>query len=185
MPARDERGDRVGLLDAPFELDGLAARFLQDAAGVFDRPVRAEVKTRERHVDDHQRVLDRAADHFGVVDHLVERDGQRAVVALDDHRHAVADENALDAGRIDQPRERVVVGRDHRDLTPGRFEAGELGDGNSLGCHAGGSSLRWKRDRDDRSRFLLWPVRQRLTTRINGPVQNEPAMGGRGQLGVD
>ena len=50
-----------------------------------------------------QRVLDRAADHLGVVDHLVERDGQRAVVPLDDHRHAVADEDALDAGRVDEP----------------------------------------------------------------------------------
>ena len=100
---RDERGDRVGLLDAAFELHGLAARFLQDAAGVFDRLVRAQVEARERHVDDHQRVLDRAADHFGVVDHFVERHGQRAVVPLDDHRHAVADENAFDAGRIDEP----------------------------------------------------------------------------------
>ena len=103
MPARDERGDRLGLLDAAFELHGLAARFLQDAAGVFDRLVRAQVKAGERHVDDHQRVLDRAADHLGVVDHLVERHGQRAVVALHDHRHAVADQNAFDAGRVDQP----------------------------------------------------------------------------------
>ena len=103
MPAETSAGDRVGLLDAAFELDGLAARFLEDAAGVFDRPVRAQVEAGERHVDDHQRVLDRAADHLGVVDHFVERHGQRAVVALDDHRHAVADENALDAGRIDEP----------------------------------------------------------------------------------
>ena len=103
---RHERGDRLGLLDAAFELHRLAARFLEDAAGVFDRLVRAQVKARKRHVDDHQRVLDRAADHLGVVDHLVERDGQRAVVALDDHRHAVADQDALDAGRVDQPGQR-------------------------------------------------------------------------------
>ena len=135
MPARHEGGDRFGLLDAAFEFHGLAARFLQDAAGVFDRPVRAQVKAGERHVDDHQRVLDRAADHLGVVDHFVERDGQRAVVPLDDHRHAVADENALDAGRVHEPRERVVVRRDHRDLATGRFEAGELGDGDALGGH--------------------------------------------------
>ena len=99
----DEAGDRVGLLDAAFELDGLAAGFLEDAAGVFDRLVRAQVEAGERHVDDDQRVLDGAADHLGVVDHLVERDGQRAVVPLDDHRHAVADEDAFDAGRVDEP----------------------------------------------------------------------------------
>ena len=56
----------------------------------------------KRHVDDDQRVLDGPADHLGVVDHLVERHRQRAVVPLDDHRHAVADEDALDAGRVDQ-----------------------------------------------------------------------------------
>ena len=125
----DQGGDRFGLFDAPFELHGLAASFLQDAARVFDRAVGAEVEARERHVDDHERVLDGAADHFGVVDHFVERHGQRAVVSLHDHRHAVADQNAFDAGGIDEPRERVVVGRDHRDLASGRFEAGEFRDG--------------------------------------------------------
>ena len=91
----DERRDRVGLLDAPFELHRLAAGLLEDAAGVFDRLELAEVVARERHVDDHQRVLHRAADHLGVVDHLVERHRQRVLVPLDDHRHAVADEHAL------------------------------------------------------------------------------------------
>ena len=81
-------------------------------------------------------MLDRAADHFGVVDHFVERDGQRAVVALDDHRHAVADENAFDARRIDQPGHRVVVRGDHRDLPAGFFEAGEFRNGDSLGSHS-------------------------------------------------
>ena len=119
MPADTSAGDHFGLVDAAFELHGLAAGFLQDAAGVFDRLVRAQVKAGERHVDDHERVLDGAADHFGVVDHFVERDGQRAVVPLHDHRHAVADENAFDAGRVDQPGHRVVVGRDHRDLATG------------------------------------------------------------------
>ena len=128
---RDERGDRLGLLDAAFELHRLAARFLEDPAGVFDRLVLAQVEAGKRHVDDHQRVLDRAADHLGVVDHLVERHGQRAVVPLHDHRHAVAHQNAFDAGRVDQPGHRIVVRGDHRDLAAGRFEAGELGNGDA------------------------------------------------------
>ena len=103
---RHQRRDRVGLLHAPFQLHRLAARLLQDASGVFDRLVRAQMITRKRHVDDHQRLLDRPADHLGVIDHLVERHGQRGVVALHDHRHAVADENPFDAGRIDQPGQR-------------------------------------------------------------------------------
>ncbi len=36
---RDERRDRLGLVGAPFELHRLAARFLEDPAGVFDRLV--------------------------------------------------------------------------------------------------------------------------------------------------
>ena len=86
-------------------------------------------------------MLDRAADHFGVVDHFIERHGQRAVVALDDHRHAVADENAFDTRRIDQAGHRVVVRGDHRDLPPGFFEAVEFRDGDSLGSHDGPDGL--------------------------------------------
>ena len=66
--------------------------------------MRAQVIAGKRHVDDDQGVLHRAADHLGVVDHLVERDRQRVGVPLHDHRHAVADQNALDAGRVEQRR---------------------------------------------------------------------------------
>ena len=124
---RHECGNRLGLLDAAFELHGLAAGFFQNAAGVFDRPVRAQMETRKWHIDDHESVLHGAADHFGVVDHFVERHRQCAVVPLDDHRHAVADEDALDAGGIDEAGQGVVVRGDHRDLASGRFEAGEFG----------------------------------------------------------
>ena len=42
------------------------------------------------------------ADHLGVIDHLVERDRQRGAMPLHDHRQAVADQDALDAGRVEQ-----------------------------------------------------------------------------------
>ena len=76
-------------------------------------------------------MLHRAADHLRVVDHFVERHGQRAIVPLHDHRHAVAHQNAFHAGRIHQPGQRIVVRGDHRDLAAGGFETGEFGNGDA------------------------------------------------------
>ena len=92
----------------------------------------AQVVAGKRHVDDHQGVLHGAADHLGVVDHFVERDRQRVGVALHDHRHAVADENALDAGRVEQRGHRVVVGREHRDLLAGGLHGRKSRNRHSL-----------------------------------------------------
>ena len=66
-----------------------------------------------------------AAHHLGVIDHFVERHGQRVAVPLDDHRHGVADQQPLDQ-RIEQPGHRKVVGREHGDLFAGRLHGPEL-----------------------------------------------------------
>ena len=86
----------------------------------------------EGHVDDHQGVPHGPAHHLGMVDHLFQRHRQRGAVPLDDHRQAVADEDPLDAGGIDQPGHGVIVGGQHGDLSPGRFHGGELGHGDLL-----------------------------------------------------
>ena len=88
---RDQRRDDFGLLHAAFELNGLTAGLLQYAAGVFDCLVWTEVETRKGHIDDHQCVVDRAAHHLGMINHLLERYRQRGAVPLYDHRQAVAD----------------------------------------------------------------------------------------------
>lgn len=132
----DECGDCFRLLNAAFQFDGLAAGLLQNAAGAFDGAVGAQVKTGEGQIDHDEGMLDGPADHFGMVDHFVERDGERAIVPLDDHRHAVADENSLDAGGINEPSKGEIIGRDHRDFAVGRFEAGEFGNGDA--GHVGG-----------------------------------------------
>jgi hypothetical protein len=58
-------------------------------------------------------LYDGPADHFGVVDHFVERHGQRAVVSLDDHGHAVADKNRVESRQIQKLGGGVIVGRNH------------------------------------------------------------------------
>ena len=40
---------------------------------------------------------------FGVVDDLVERHRQRRRVPLDDHGDRIADQNGVDAGRVEDP----------------------------------------------------------------------------------
>ena len=51
-----------------------------------------------------------------VIDHLVERHGQRGALALDHHPQAVADQHDVDAGPVGQAREDHVVGGQDGDL---------------------------------------------------------------------
>ena len=92
-----------------------------------------QMEARKRHIDDHQGVPHGPAHHLGVVNHLLKRHRQRRAVSLDDHRKAVADQNPLDAGRIDQAGQGVIVGGEHRDLVARRLHGGELGNRNLLG----------------------------------------------------
>lgn len=83
--------DDFGPLGAAFQLDGLATGLLENPRGVFDGCVLAQVKARKGHVNDDQGMLNRAADHLGVINHFIEGDGQGVLVALHNLRHAVAD----------------------------------------------------------------------------------------------
>ena len=144
---RNQARDHLGLLDAAFQFHRLAAGFLEDPAGVFDRPMDAQMEAGKRHIDDHQGVPHRPADHLGVVDHFFQRDRQGVGVALHDHRQAVAHEDALDARRIDQLGRGVVVGGEHGDFPPGGFQGGELRDGYLLwlAVHGGVGVDSWRR----------------------------------------
>ncbi len=75
---------------------------------------------------------DGPAYHFGMVDHLIERHRQRGAMPLHGHGHAIADQDGLDAGGVEQPGQHVVVGREHADLATSRLHGDELGDGHPL-----------------------------------------------------
>ena len=135
MPAETSAAIVSACSTPPSSLTAWQRASFENPAGVFDRPVRAQMKAGKRHIDDHQRLLNGPADHLGMVDHFIERHGQRAVVPLHDHRHAVADQNAFDAGRIHEPRQRVVVSGDDRDFPPRRFERGEFRNSDTVWSH--------------------------------------------------
>ena len=133
-PGAHQGVDRFGLFGPAFELYGLSPRLLQDAAGKVDRLVLAEVVAGKRHIDHHQGPIDRPPDHFGVVDHLVERHRQRVLAALDHHAQTVADQNPLDSCLVQQSCRGMIVRREHRNLVPVFLEGGELGHRNTFGA---------------------------------------------------
>ena len=100
-----ERGDGVRHGDAALELHRLGAAFLDQAAGVAQRILRAHLVGEERQVADEQRPLPRARHHAAVVDHLVERHRQGRVESLDDHAERVADQDDVDARMVDDATE--------------------------------------------------------------------------------
>ena len=65
---------------------------------------------RKRQIDDDQRPRCGPRNDLAVIDHLVERGGNRGGPARHDHCHAVADEHAIDARGIDEPEIKGVLG---------------------------------------------------------------------------
>ena len=76
-----------------------------------------------------------ARDHPRVVDDLVDGYRQGAVGALHHHPEAVADQQHVDAGLIEDAGERKVVSRQHRDRHAGRFHLGQIGYANFVVFH--------------------------------------------------
>ena len=136
---RNQRGDHLGLLGAALQFHRLAAGLFQDPGGGLDRLVHAGIGGRKRQVHNDQRPFDRPADDFRVVDHLVQGHRQGRLAALDDHRQAVANQNHVHAGLVQQPGRRIVVGRQHGDLAALALHGPETGNGHAFGfaVHAG------------------------------------------------
>jgi hypothetical protein len=117
------------------ELDRVRAGLLDEADRVLECLFVGDLEGAERHVADDDRMPCRAHDGARHEQHLLHRhrDG-RALVAEDDHRRRVADEDDLDARVLGESRSRRVVGGDHDDLLAALLHGGELGQGElSLG----------------------------------------------------
>ena len=90
-------------------------RLLDEALGVLDRLLVGALVGAEGHVADQQRRLQPAADGAGHHQHLVHADRGGRVVAEDDHRGGVADQDDVDAGLLGDLGRGIVVGGDHHD----------------------------------------------------------------------
>ena len=129
MPAATS-GHDLRLVRAPFQLDGLAIRFFQNATAVFHRLVQTHLVAEKGHICHHQGPPDRAGHHFGVIDDFVERGPERVGMTLHDHRQAVTHQNPFDPGVVQQSSHRVVVGGEHRDLAATPLQPRKLGYGD-------------------------------------------------------
>ena len=116
MPALDDRLDALAHVDAAFELDRFGAAFLEKSAGISQRLFFAHLVREKRHVADHQRALAPARHQAGVIDHLVHGYGQGVGTALHDAAQRIADQKHFDARIVENPRKRIVVGRQASDL---------------------------------------------------------------------
>ncbi len=115
---------------AAFELDHLRAGLHHAhgaVEGLLGRAVGAEGQIR------HEQRLGRAARHaFGVVDDVVERDGQRGLLALHHVAQRIADQHHVHAAALHQGGEAGIVGRQHGDALARRAHALQRGDGHGL-----------------------------------------------------
>ena len=132
----DEPRDELGVHGAALELDRVAAALLHQPAGVRDAVLDRRLVGHERHVADDVRAPRRACDRAAVIDHLVERDRQRRLVTLHDHAERVADQQHVDAGFVEQPRERGVVRGEHGDLLAALLHLPEGLDGDARRLHS-------------------------------------------------
>src|SRR6266566_7174936 len=155
-----------------FELDHVGAALLEEADRVVDGVVVRGLVGAEGHVPDDQGPFGRTRDRAGQEQHLVESYRQSRVVAEDDHRCGVADEDQVESGRVREPGAGRVVGGDHDDLLAASLHLEELGQGELSGCgcrraglartgaHAG--SLFWSRP----SQAEAWHGTSRITLSI-------------------
>ena len=145
---REDALDGFEHLFAPFQLDGVGAGLLHDADGGGESLLGVALIGAEGHVDDNEGPGDGAGDGGGVDDHLVEGDGEGGLVALHDVGGAVADEDDIDFGAVDELRHGVVVGGEHSDFLAMEFHilehfGGHLGD---IGLEVSHKEYGWKKN---------------------------------------
>ncbi len=95
--------DGAGHLAAPFELDCLAVCLFEDTTGRFKCLPRRHLVAEKRQVGHDEGALRGSGHHFGMVDDLIDRHSQGRFPALDHRAERVADQDAIHAGRVDQP----------------------------------------------------------------------------------
>ncbi len=140
--------NRLSLLRPSFKLHTLAAALLQNACGVGNRGTSRNLEAGKRHVHHHQRSLYSTPNDFGVVDHFVERDVQRVLVALDDHGETVSHQDRIDSRFVEQRRQGEVISCQHADLASFGLEGHESRDRHSLRLGGHLHSSRVDRDQD-------------------------------------
>ena len=117
------------------ELDGGGSALLQQSTGVAHGLGDADLVRQERHVGHDERTRGAARDGPAVMEHVVERHGERVLVTEHDHADRIADEQRVNAPLVEQTRHRRVVSGQHGDLLAARLLVLEIGNANPGGAH--------------------------------------------------
>ena len=105
-----ERGDHVGSECAPFDLDAVGTRFLQEPPGMGQCLLRRGLIGHEGHVGDHHGRGDPARHGGGVMQHLLHRHRQGVTVTQHGCGERVAHQCQMNSGRIGIPRGGEIIG---------------------------------------------------------------------------
>src|SRR3989338_3290341 len=123
-------GYKVQELDSSFDLDRLRPGLLEESPGVPLRLLDAHLKGKKRHVRDHERPFPAPDHRFGMIDHLIQGDGQSVLLPLDHRAQRVPDEQDIHPGLIKDAGERVIVGSQGGDLFTPLLHPADFGHGN-------------------------------------------------------
>ena len=113
---REDAFDALADFGAAFELDGVGAALLHDADGALQRFQRIALVRAEGEVDHDEGLLGRPHHALCMVDHLVQRDRQGGLVAGHHVGGAVADEDDVDPGPVNDAGHGVIVRGEHGDF---------------------------------------------------------------------
>ncbi len=130
--ALNEEADGIRHFLAAFELDHLGTRGHQ-GSGVAESLFRRFLIAAERHVGDDEGAVGAALDGCRVVGDVRHRHRQGGVMALNDIAQRIADEQAFDAGAVEQTGKAGIVGGKHDDLFASGVELGKIGLGQAAG----------------------------------------------------
>ena len=118
---------------AALELDRLRAALLHEARRRLQRLRGGGLVRAEGQIGHDERALGATDDAAHQREQLVDADRDGGVVAVDDVGGRVADEQDGDAGLVEHPRGRVVVGREHRPALAAFLRGLQITDGDAAG----------------------------------------------------
>ena len=109
-------GDQLQAAFTALHLHGLGASFLYETHGIVQRIRHVRVIAAVRHVGHKKRTARSAPHGASVVQHLIDRYCQRALMPQHDHAERIADKDQIHTGFVEQPRGRIVIRRQASDF---------------------------------------------------------------------
>ena len=136
-PGPDRHIDKFRDPASTLEFHSTGPRLLHHASGVPESLLVIRLIRHERHVDNDHSSLYAPHDRQSVVDHLVERHGNRRFVSLKHHAERIPHEQKVDPGLVEQTRRQKIIRRQACDRLAVLLEVGDRPRSDALGSAGG------------------------------------------------